>query len=129
MVWYFTGISHLIKKIIKYSFSFQPDFVGIICRRLSPKKIIEKWVDFARYGCGHMSLCINPLWMIFCMSPLLTEGGQSSPDKLSNMQDSVCGAVNEIPAIANVYCMESYLMTFLGSDFCEFKEGLHRTLV
>eukprot|EP00064_Thunnus_orientalis_P018328 superscaffoldBa00004184_g18425 len=25
-----------------------PDFVGIICRRLSPKKIIEKWVDFAR---------------------------------------------------------------------------------
>ncbi|XP_026859954.2 3-methyl-2-oxobutanoate dehydrogenase [lipoamide] kinase, mitochondrial isoform X2 [Electrophorus electricus] len=25
-----------------------PDYVGIICRRLSPKKIIEKWVDFAR---------------------------------------------------------------------------------
>uniref|UniRef100_A0A665VH56 Protein-serine/threonine kinase n=1 Tax=Echeneis naucrates TaxID=173247 RepID=A0A665VH56_ECHNA len=25
-----------------------PDFVGIICRRLSPKKIIEKWVDFSR---------------------------------------------------------------------------------
>ncbi|XP_015988349.2 3-methyl-2-oxobutanoate dehydrogenase [lipoamide] kinase, mitochondrial isoform X3 [Rousettus aegyptiacus] len=24
------------------------DFVGIICARLSPKKIIEKWVDFAR---------------------------------------------------------------------------------
>ncbi|XP_021093163.1 3-methyl-2-oxobutanoate dehydrogenase [lipoamide] kinase, mitochondrial isoform X3 [Heterocephalus glaber] len=24
------------------------DFVGIICTRLSPKKIIEKWVDFAR---------------------------------------------------------------------------------
>lgn len=31
--------------------SFQPDFVGIICRRLSPKKIIEKWVDFARWVC------------------------------------------------------------------------------
>ncbi|XP_064425486.1 3-methyl-2-oxobutanoate dehydrogenase [lipoamide] kinase, mitochondrial isoform X2 [Latimeria chalumnae] len=26
----------------------KPDFVGIICTRLSPKKIIEKWVDFAR---------------------------------------------------------------------------------
>ncbi|XP_043535277.1 3-methyl-2-oxobutanoate dehydrogenase [lipoamide] kinase, mitochondrial-like [Chiloscyllium plagiosum] len=26
----------------------RPDFVGIICTRLSPKKIIEKWVDFAR---------------------------------------------------------------------------------
>ncbi|XP_038669674.1 3-methyl-2-oxobutanoate dehydrogenase [lipoamide] kinase, mitochondrial isoform X2 [Scyliorhinus canicula] len=25
-----------------------PDFVGIICTRLSPKRIIEKWVDFAR---------------------------------------------------------------------------------
>ncbi|KAI3373949.1 hypothetical protein L3Q82_022520, partial [Scortum barcoo] len=31
----------------------QPDFVGIICRRLSPKKIIEKWVDFARRLCEH----------------------------------------------------------------------------
>uniref|UniRef100_A0A3P9I7A5 Protein-serine/threonine kinase n=2 Tax=Oryzias latipes TaxID=8090 RepID=A0A3P9I7A5_ORYLA len=30
-----------------------PDFVGIICRRLSPKKIIEKWVDFARRLCEH----------------------------------------------------------------------------
>uniref|UniRef100_A0A3Q2YKK4 Protein-serine/threonine kinase n=1 Tax=Hippocampus comes TaxID=109280 RepID=A0A3Q2YKK4_HIPCM len=29
------------------------DFVGIICRRLSPKKIIEKWVDFARRLCEH----------------------------------------------------------------------------
>ncbi|MGH0144038.1 UNVERIFIED_CONTAM: hypothetical protein FKN15_001513 [Acipenser sinensis] len=28
-----------------------PDFVGIICTRLSPKKIIEKWVDFARRLC------------------------------------------------------------------------------
>ncbi|NXV81452.1 BCKD dehydrogenase, partial [Atlantisia rogersi] len=26
----------------------KPDFVGIICTRLSPKKLIEKWVDFAR---------------------------------------------------------------------------------
>ncbi|KAG2459105.1 BCKD dehydrogenase, partial [Polypterus senegalus] len=31
----------------------QPDFVGIICTRLSPKKIIEKWVDFARRLCEH----------------------------------------------------------------------------
>lgn len=30
-----------------------PDFVGIICRRLSPKKIIEKWVVFARRLCEH----------------------------------------------------------------------------
>ncbi|XP_036435775.1 3-methyl-2-oxobutanoate dehydrogenase [lipoamide] kinase, mitochondrial [Colossoma macropomum] len=30
-----------------------PDYVGIICRRLSPKKIIEKWVDFARRLCEH----------------------------------------------------------------------------
>ncbi|XP_041096826.1 3-methyl-2-oxobutanoate dehydrogenase [lipoamide] kinase, mitochondrial isoform X3 [Polyodon spathula] len=30
-----------------------PDFVGIICTRLSPKKIIEKWVDFARRLCEH----------------------------------------------------------------------------
>uniref|UniRef100_A0A3B5MXU2 Protein-serine/threonine kinase n=1 Tax=Xiphophorus couchianus TaxID=32473 RepID=A0A3B5MXU2_9TELE len=29
------------------------DFVGIICRRLSPKKIIEKWVDFSRRLCEH----------------------------------------------------------------------------
>lgn len=29
------------------------DFVGIVCRRLSPKKIIEKWVDFARRLCEH----------------------------------------------------------------------------
>nr|KAF6439836.1 branched chain keto acid dehydrogenase kinase [Rousettus aegyptiacus] len=29
------------------------DFVGIICARLSPKKIIEKWVDFARRLCEH----------------------------------------------------------------------------
>ncbi|PIO23770.1 hypothetical protein AB205_0129930 [Aquarana catesbeiana] len=29
------------------------DFVGIICTRLSPKKIIEKWVDFARRLCEH----------------------------------------------------------------------------
>ncbi|KAF6123220.1 branched chain keto acid dehydrogenase kinase [Phyllostomus discolor] len=31
----------------------EPDFVGIICTRLSPKKIIEKWVDFARRLCEH----------------------------------------------------------------------------
>ncbi|KAF6271285.1 branched chain keto acid dehydrogenase kinase [Rhinolophus ferrumequinum] len=31
----------------------KPDFVGIICARLSPKKIIEKWVDFARRLCEH----------------------------------------------------------------------------
>uniref|UniRef100_F7DTJ6 Protein-serine/threonine kinase n=1 Tax=Ornithorhynchus anatinus TaxID=9258 RepID=F7DTJ6_ORNAN len=31
----------------------KPDFVGIICTRLSPKKIIEKWVDFARRLCEH----------------------------------------------------------------------------
>lgn len=31
----------------------RPDFVGIICTRLSPKKIIEKWVDFARRLCEH----------------------------------------------------------------------------
>ncbi|XP_036392816.1 3-methyl-2-oxobutanoate dehydrogenase [lipoamide] kinase, mitochondrial-like isoform X2 [Megalops cyprinoides] len=30
-----------------------PDYVGIICRRLSPKKIIEKWVVFARRLCEH----------------------------------------------------------------------------
>uniref|UniRef100_A0A8C8AQC8 Protein-serine/threonine kinase n=1 Tax=Otus sunia TaxID=257818 RepID=A0A8C8AQC8_9STRI len=30
----------------------KPDFVGIICTRLSPKKLIEKWVDFAR--CFHL---------------------------------------------------------------------------
>ncbi|XP_072325356.1 branched-chain alpha-ketoacid dehydrogenase kinase isoform X2 [Scyliorhinus torazame] len=30
-----------------------PDFVGIICTRLSPKRIIEKWVDFARRLCEH----------------------------------------------------------------------------
>uniref|UniRef100_A0A8C9YS33 Protein-serine/threonine kinase n=1 Tax=Sander lucioperca TaxID=283035 RepID=A0A8C9YS33_SANLU len=30
-----------------------PDFVGMICRRLSPKKIVEKWVDFARRLCEH----------------------------------------------------------------------------
>ncbi|XP_057268096.1 3-methyl-2-oxobutanoate dehydrogenase [lipoamide] kinase, mitochondrial, partial [Pezoporus wallicus] len=29
----------------------KPDFVGIICTRLSPKKLIEKWVDFARRLC------------------------------------------------------------------------------
>ncbi|KAI9531913.1 hypothetical protein NQZ68_036714 [Dissostichus eleginoides] len=29
------------------------DFVGMICRRLSPKKIVEKWVDFARRLCEH----------------------------------------------------------------------------
>ncbi|XP_067171027.1 branched-chain alpha-ketoacid dehydrogenase kinase isoform X2 [Apteryx mantelli] len=31
----------------------KPDFVGIICTRLSPKKIIEKWVDFSRRLCEH----------------------------------------------------------------------------
>ncbi|XP_064593751.1 branched-chain alpha-ketoacid dehydrogenase kinase isoform X2 [Zonotrichia leucophrys gambelii] len=31
----------------------KPDFVGIICTRLSPKKLIEKWVDFARRLCEH----------------------------------------------------------------------------
>ncbi|TKC50484.1 hypothetical protein EI555_019111, partial [Monodon monoceros] len=31
----------------------KPDFVGIICTRLSPKKMIEKWVDFARRLCEH----------------------------------------------------------------------------
>uniref|UniRef100_A0A8C2WJ29 Protein-serine/threonine kinase n=1 Tax=Cyclopterus lumpus TaxID=8103 RepID=A0A8C2WJ29_CYCLU len=30
-----------------------PDFVGMICRRLSPKKIVEKWVDFAKRLCEH----------------------------------------------------------------------------
>ncbi|KAK2510706.1 Bckdk [Columba guinea] len=30
-----------------------PDFVGIICTRLSPKKLIEKWADFARRLCEH----------------------------------------------------------------------------
>ncbi|MBN3309006.1 BCKD dehydrogenase, partial [Amia calva] len=35
------------------SLSTQPEFVGIICRRLSPKKIIEKWVDFAGRLCEH----------------------------------------------------------------------------
>uniref|UniRef100_A0A8C5HNM6 Protein-serine/threonine kinase n=1 Tax=Gouania willdenowi TaxID=441366 RepID=A0A8C5HNM6_GOUWI len=30
-----------------------PEFVGIISRRLSPKKVIEKWVDFARRLCEH----------------------------------------------------------------------------
>uniref|UniRef100_V9KVS1 Protein-serine/threonine kinase n=2 Tax=Callorhinchus milii TaxID=7868 RepID=V9KVS1_CALMI len=30
-----------------------PDFVGIICTRLSPKRIIEKWVDFAGRLCEH----------------------------------------------------------------------------
>ncbi|XP_063791258.1 branched-chain alpha-ketoacid dehydrogenase kinase isoform X1 [Pseudophryne corroboree] len=29
----------------------KPDFVGIICTRLSPKKVIEVWVDFARRLC------------------------------------------------------------------------------
>ncbi|KAI6057850.1 3-methyl-2-oxobutanoate dehydrogenase [lipoamide] kinase, mitochondrial [Aix galericulata] len=29
----------------------KPDFVGIICTRLAPKKVIEKWVDFARRLC------------------------------------------------------------------------------
>lgn len=40
---------------------FQPDFVGIICRRLSPKRIIEKWVDFARWVCSPVSGCV--LWV------------------------------------------------------------------
>ncbi|XP_028670859.1 3-methyl-2-oxobutanoate dehydrogenase [lipoamide] kinase, mitochondrial-like [Erpetoichthys calabaricus] len=31
----------------------KPDFVGIICTRLSPKTSIEKWVDFARRLCEH----------------------------------------------------------------------------
>ncbi|KAM6288806.1 LOW QUALITY PROTEIN: branched-chain alpha-ketoacid dehydrogenase kinase [Aegotheles albertisi] len=31
----------------------KPDFVGIICTRLSPKRLIEKWVDFARRLCEH----------------------------------------------------------------------------
>ncbi|XP_078061502.1 branched-chain alpha-ketoacid dehydrogenase kinase-like isoform X1 [Mustelus asterias] len=31
----------------------RPDFVGIICMRLSPKKVVEKWVDFARRLCEH----------------------------------------------------------------------------
>lgn len=31
----------------------KPDFVGIMCTRLSPKKVIEKWVDFARHLCEH----------------------------------------------------------------------------
>uniref|UniRef100_A0A669EW84 Protein-serine/threonine kinase n=1 Tax=Oreochromis niloticus TaxID=8128 RepID=A0A669EW84_ORENI len=45
---------YLIKKnVLGFFCSFQPDFVGIICRRLSPKKIIEKWVDFARRLCEH----------------------------------------------------------------------------
>ncbi|XP_043942300.1 3-methyl-2-oxobutanoate dehydrogenase [lipoamide] kinase, mitochondrial-like isoform X2 [Protopterus annectens] len=30
-----------------------PDYVGIICTRLSPKKVVEKWVDFARRLCEH----------------------------------------------------------------------------
>lgn len=30
-----------------------PDFVGIICTRLSPKKIVEKWIDFSRRLCEH----------------------------------------------------------------------------
>lgn len=29
------------------------DYVGIICTRLSPKKVVEKWVDFARRLCEH----------------------------------------------------------------------------
>ncbi|XP_054035319.1 3-methyl-2-oxobutanoate dehydrogenase [lipoamide] kinase, mitochondrial [Dryobates pubescens] len=31
----------------------RPDFVGIICTRLSPKRLIEKWADFARRLCEH----------------------------------------------------------------------------
>lgn len=31
----------------------RPDFVGIICTRLSPKTLIEKWVDFAKRLCEH----------------------------------------------------------------------------
>ncbi|XP_051632208.1 3-methyl-2-oxobutanoate dehydrogenase [lipoamide] kinase, mitochondrial [Manacus candei] len=31
----------------------KPDFVGIICTRMSPKKLVEKWVDFARRLCEH----------------------------------------------------------------------------
>ncbi|KFO97707.1 hypothetical protein N300_15391, partial [Calypte anna] len=31
----------------------KPDFVGIICTRLSPKKLIEKWAEFSRRVCEH----------------------------------------------------------------------------
>ncbi|XP_041575460.2 branched-chain alpha-ketoacid dehydrogenase kinase [Taeniopygia guttata] len=31
----------------------KPDFVGIICTRLSPKRLVEKWADFARRLCEH----------------------------------------------------------------------------
>lgn len=54
-------------------FFLQPDFVGIICRRLSPKKIIEKWVDFARQVL--VTLCLSAaacrFQLLFCC--LLTE--------------------------------------------------------
>lgn len=33
--------------------------MGIICRRLSPKRIIEKWVDFSRWVC-------SPVWAGGC---------------------------------------------------------------
>lgn len=81
---------------------FQPDFVGMICRRLSPKKIVEKWVDFARYALGHTALFIYHLQMTFCMSTVLTDRSQSSPDKLPPAH---AGAVNEIWAIVFVYLL------------------------
>uniref|UniRef100_UPI00358E059C branched-chain alpha-ketoacid dehydrogenase kinase n=1 Tax=Myxine glutinosa TaxID=7769 RepID=UPI00358E059C len=31
----------------------KPNYVGIICTQLSPRKLIEKWVDFARRLCEH----------------------------------------------------------------------------
>ncbi|KAM8794732.1 branched-chain alpha-ketoacid dehydrogenase kinase [Eudromia elegans] len=31
----------------------KPDHVGIICTRLSPKRIVEKWAEFARRVCEH----------------------------------------------------------------------------
>ncbi|NXN74795.1 BCKD dehydrogenase, partial [Himantopus himantopus] len=40
----------------------KPDFVGIICTRLSPKKLIEKWVDFARSSCEGSYGVPGALW-------------------------------------------------------------------
>lgn len=53
--------------LLKTLVSFQPDFVGIICRRLSPKKIIEKWVDFARWVCPDAWMLWLPAGANLCL--------------------------------------------------------------
>ncbi|XP_023773574.1 3-methyl-2-oxobutanoate dehydrogenase [lipoamide] kinase, mitochondrial-like isoform X4 [Cyanistes caeruleus] len=46
------AVHHLVLHKDTVSSPGQLDFMGIICTCLSPKKLIEKWVDLARFGFG-----------------------------------------------------------------------------